>query len=854
MKTLRALNVLDPALSIFGHHLIEASAGTGKTFAIEHLFSKLISAGVPIEQILIVTFTKAATTELKSRLRANLEKTSVKADFDKARIFTIHGFCYRMLKTFAFQANISLDLKDPDTRDGSFAKRRIIFDFLRAHVDEDSYKPEEILELLKKSGNDVHKLANQLMGLMEKRKQFEGNKTLFRLAQKCSEKFQKKEVFSPDDLLHKMKQCLENRHFVELVQKSFRAVIIDEFQDTDPVQWEIFQTLFSNIETLYLVGDPKQSIYRFRGADIHTYFKAKDFIKNHLCLDTNYRSDPLLIASLNRLFSPPVLASPQAQNHPFKDDKGALHFFVVEAESKRSKTWPPKLVEEESLFPFIAKELSYLHIEEAFPLETMAVLVRDKHQAERLCDYLKNYNLDCQVSRDENIAETLGFCALKDLVSLLVDLNNTGKLRLVMAGPFFNWEHELLKEDQLLEMKRVFYAHAAVFQKEGFAHFIREFTLRDDSFDRLCELILQKEAAAQMTSVDLLMFLNEIEKTELEFKSKPATNEIQVMTMHKSKGLEFDVVFALGVVNRLTKEEEFATVGDKIMAFDPENPMCLQHIQEQDAEKLRQLYVALTRAKKRVYVPLVLDKENKPIKIGCHSPIELLNPDFTQFSHTLLNGAVFNIKPIAKFLEKTETPKQIPKTSPSFVHSFSSLVHAERKEKVETSDLFPAGKETGIILHTLFERIFDENLNIDKWIEKTPLENWKERIVEMINQTLHLPLKDGWSLNDIDRTKVFQEAEFVYPMQNNLLKGSIDLVFQKEGFYYILDWKSNLLSDYTQASMEKEMKEHDYFLQAEIYTAALKKYVNCLFGGAFYVFLRGPAVYHFIPKGEPWSK
>src|SRR5438105_10454959 len=113
------------------------------------------------------------------------------------------------------------------------------------------------------------------------------------------------EFLNPDMILERMKESLKNGEFLNAVKGKYKSAIVDEFQETDAIQWEIFQNLFSDVQALYLVGDPKQSIYRFRNADVYTYLKAKDFLgpDNVYHLDTNYRSSPQLVSALNALFS-----------------------------------------------------------------------------------------------------------------------------------------------------------------------------------------------------------------------------------------------------------------------------------------------------------------------------------------------------------------------------------------------------------------------------------------------------------------------------------------------------------------------------------------------------------------------
>ncbi len=811
---MRRFDLLGP---VFGAHIIEASAGTGKTYAIENLVARLIEEGVKIEEILVVTFTKAATQELKQRIRAKLNK-EVLLDFDKAKIFTIHGFCYRMLKQFML-----FDLPDPDESNPTYVRRRAVLDFLRK-ISKDQYQPEEIHSILKKHKFDVDSLVSRLLKFAERRKKIEGTDPFLRLARECAFHIQKQEVFSPDDLLHKMEECLGNPEFVKSVRQMFRAVIVDEFQDTDPLQWKIFEKLFVNagLDAFYLVGDPKQSIYRFRGADVYTYLKAKEHFSSRCFLDTNYRSDPTYIKRLNALFSQCPLAlpkedemleyaqvnhKPDGKDHLFKDGKDPFCFFKVEAPKLSAKA-----IEEEYLFPFITQEILYLKEQENFPLNKIAVLIKDRHQAERLSDFFRNYNIPSQLKKGGKITDRLSYKALNELQLLLEHPKDLNKLKIVLSGPLLNWNHHQLEEAHTMQ---------SFFQNKDFVQVIREIDFCDKE---VVELFLQGK---------------NLEEGE-EKRSCSGREEVQIMSTHMSKGLEFDIVFALGMASKHTGKEDYVEVEDQIIEYAEANPLCQLYGKEQEAEKLRQLYVALTRAKKRVYIPLVHGK-----KLGDESPIELFCK-YVDIDHPInLNGVQFQLHPLQML---DSEPKELLKpisSHPSFVHSFTSLAQKKEHSSVEIDpNALPTGKETGVLLHSILEKIFqvDDRLAwIKQKVEKTHLENWSEQIFEMIEKCLRLI--------DISKSNCLQEMEFMYPQNNDLIKGSADLVFIKDGYYYLVDWKSNYLADYSQENLEKEMKQNDYFLQAQIYAEALERYVKLFdielkYGGAYYIFLRGAAVYH----------
>ncbi|MGL4369999.1 MAG: UvrD-helicase domain-containing protein, partial [Spirochaetota bacterium] len=132
-----------------------------------------------------------------------------------------------------------------------------------------------------------------------------------------SKRKEARNIWSFDDLLSRVYDGLDGKNaerIIRTVRSRFSAALIDEFQDTDPLQCEIFQRIFNDPRSiLFYIGDPKQAIYSFRGADIYAYVKAKKSISSHYSLDSNYRSSQRLLKSVNTLFG---------GAHPFLKDSG----------------------------------------------------------------------------------------------------------------------------------------------------------------------------------------------------------------------------------------------------------------------------------------------------------------------------------------------------------------------------------------------------------------------------------------------------------------------------------------------------------------------------------------------------
>jgi len=412
---------------------------------------------------------------------------------------------------------------------------------------------------------------------------------------------------------------------------------------------------------------------------------------------------------------------------------------------------------------------------------------------------------------------------------------------------------------------------------------------------------------------------------------------VNILTSHVSKGLEFDIVFTLGLIKRPPQREILMPVERdqcvQLEAIMDKDASCYKkYCEELDAEKMRQLYVAMTRAKYRLYVPVAIDSSNSEVAYGAASPIELLlarlenslcedlplkyeklyerihNIESKWLSDFVAkSGHDITLKVLSEDLEEIRfsvadnEPAILPSlelsvdTPSVFIQSYSSLVHGQSKSDgmeidstepghliphdftslIKNAHTLPAGSETGIMLHTILETIpFDivkgnnGHSRVSSWImplvQNTSFEPWCEVLADIVYNALRTPLdqdKRPFCLADVSAKKMLRETEFLFssegqefrnvPMLPGYVKGVIDLFFEHEGKYYLVDWKSNWLgasaSDYVYEKLSIEMENNHYGLQAEIYIEALRKYLKLfnnspfeeLFGGVYYLFLRG---------------
>ena len=926
-------------ISLFGPHFLEASAGTGKTFAIEHIFARLLLSGIEIDQILVVTFTRAATRELKMRIRSNLEKrqypyldgslekiTAAVTAFDRNQIYTIHGFCFRMLREFAFEMELPLSMKEGCSTERIDAALR---DFFQMKLNPDLVSPEQLEVLLrtttveelvqrlkkgetpraaksyselnaafqermppleldklredfaalegsyrKKEGNfdaELRALASKEFGplISEKGSIFTflspenkkvkakepsalyypdffewGREHLLPLIQTAlqdtfyallaawkpiEEKILAEEgAFGPDALLKKMEEAIQKEAFREKVKAKYRAVLIDEFQDTDPLQWKIFQTLFLQAETLYLIGDPKQSIYRFRNADLYTYLRAKDSIdpQGHYYLDTNFRSSKELIGALNRLFDRNWLHLPKEKKtlpylpvraglpltSSFSDQKGAIHCVISE-----------------EIVSYTAAEILRLK-GEVSSFGSFAILVKDRFQAAKMEEALTLLGIPNIARTHELLSESLAFEAIEELFEALEDPRHLGKTNAVAAGP-------LGKLD--------LFALRTLLEEKGLAKMCAALPQMGSDFFQVFELLFEWEQKVGFSFEGVARFFAMSRtmdpETAIHRWKETRSDAVQILTMHASKGLEFDIVFALGVGER--------------------TPLCDE---EADAEKQRLLYVAMTRAKRRLYLPIPPPKKGA---VGKLSPIELFCQTLGSWEQELQAIG----REVSLTLERIEAPIELPKKielpieveerlpppplfPPSYLLSFTALAQEGSSEVLApleapnglyTIHNLPRGAEVGVVIHSIFERVFS-NEPFEELIPPSLLP-WKGAIYAMVEEVLDHPLPMGFCLREIDRAWARTEVEFLFETSPNYLKGFIDLIFVHKGTLYFVDWKTNWLgvdaSSYSTARLEASMKEHQYDLQASIYQEALRRSWQGAIGGAIYFFVRGPEVF-----------
>lgn len=828
------MNVLDiNTFPLSGQSLIEASAGTGKTHTITGLYNRLLLAHsspfdrLSCEQILVVTFTRAATEELRGRIRQrllhsyedsvrfqqqvplvdhhlqaqfeSLPETALLPDWlqanlaamDNAAIYTIHGFCQRMLTQFAFDSGLVFEadlVLDADAYlhqacvdvwrqtvypmgydqarwlQGLFADPKAVLRWLRAWVARtdvnvlpkrsdqslaslwqqaqqqfmllqqlaaevsaadiadlvfnsgvmgrsytkktipvwadillkyshakqmaplpkniERFTPNAMREKLK-DGQSMpeHPLFDALQGYLDtlqslplvlKHHWLDDIRTrFFTLLQQAG-------VLTSDDLLRLLQRALHSNHgdaLAQRIRRLYPVAMIDEFQDTDAIQYDIFSRIYPPVDDshqaeygLYLIGDPKQAIYAFRGADIFTYIHARRVLppQQRFTLNTNWRSESELVRAVNRLFL--------SHSNPFlyqKDidyvDVGAAgradDFALTIAGEKVAplQCWlaPEPMNKAEAATWIAAQTAERIHAllngagqlgSRAVEASDVAILVRNRQQAGWMRTALATQGIGSVFLTHDSVFDSE---QARDLLVLLMAASEPANERWVRTA-IATRSHALdvitlqqLRDDEALWEAELaqFHEYHRCWQKRGVMALImlwlanrqRAVLLRQQTDGERCLTnmmhlgeLLQAQSRRVRGMQALIRWLGERmspsaghdeqrKGEEAQLRLESDANLVTIATIHKSKGLEYPIVFLpylwadVSDVRSGSVNSYYAEGLGTVLNLSPDDEAKENQQREVLAENVRLLYVALTRAQYACFMPIAaaLDGRSK---------------------------------------------------------------------------------------------------------------------------------------------------------------------------------------------------------------------------------------------------
>ena len=1039
-----AAESLDPLrLPLTGERLIEASAGTGKTFTIAALYLRLLlglggSAAFPrpltVEELLVVTFTEAATEELRGRIRSNIHELRIaclrettdnplyarlldeiadkkqaaqwlllaERQMDEAAVFTIHGFCQRMLSLNAFESGMLFEQQLIE--DESLLRYQACADFWRRHcyplsrdiaqVIFETWKgPQALLSdinrylqgeapVIKAPPPDDETLASrheqilarinlikqqwrdsvdELDGLLEasgidRRKFNRGNqgkwiekisawaqeetqsyqlpdalekfsqrflqertkaggvtpqhplfvaidellsepltlrdlvitRALAEIRTAVAEEKRRRGELGFDDMLSRLDAALRSESgdaLATAIRTRFPVAMIDEFQDTDPQQYRIFRRIWQHQpETaLLLIGDPKQAIYAFRGADIFTSMKARSEVSAHYTLDTNWRSAPGMVNSVNTLFSQmddafmfreipfsPVKFAEKNQSLRFVlhgETQPAMSMWLMEGEScgvgdyqnymaqvcatqirdwlKAGHSGDAQLVSGKASRPVRASDIS--------------VLVRSRQEAALVRDALTQLAIpSVYLSNRDSVFETLEAQELLWMLQGVMTPERENTLRSALATSMMGLnaqDIEALNNDENAwdAVVEEFDGYRQIWHKRGVMPMLRALMTNRQIAEnllataggerRLTDILhiseLLQEAGSQLESEHALV--RWLSQHILEPDSNASSQQlrlesdkhlVQIVTIHKSKGLEYPLVWLPFITNFRVQDQAFYHDRSSFEAVldlsDARESVELAEA-ERLAEDLRLLYVALTRSVWHCSLgvaPLVrrrgdkkgdtdvhqsalgrlLQKGESMDAVGLRGAIEALGcDDIVCLTPGQPDGERWQVaQPVSATLS-VRTLQRTPGDGWR-VTSYSGLQqrgHGIAQDLIPRLDVdaagvgeviaesgltphqFPRGASPGTFLHSLFEDL-DFTQPVDPhWVEeKLALggydAHWTPVLTAWLDAILQAPLNEtGVSLSQLSAREKQVEMEFYLPISQPLMASRLDALIRK---------------------------------------------------------------------------
>ena len=861
-----------------GFNLIEASAGTGKTYTICGLVLRLLlEKNLTIEQILVVTYTEAATEDLRDRIRQKLRQalqaleeapgddqflleyladinnprdaaqrlSEALRSFDEAAIFTIHGFCQRLLLENSFESNTFFDTElvaddshlireivedywrnifsrssdmfsqyaadkltpealqdflspfiphhfirfipdiEPATGCSSFsdseaeyietyrtvchgwpaARNEVSHDLLNSQaLKRNIYKKAKMPEIISAmddmaaacqpgsflfdrflqltssriaAGTKINETArilpfyelceNLAQAMNDLHAQY--NRCLLALKKRLLESFRhqlrlrknKENIFSFDDLLHRLYEAFSapgGESFAHTVSLKYPAVLIDEFQDTDPLQYGIFKAIYSDRSLLFLIGDPKQAIYSFRGADIFTYMDAAAGSQAaHHTLDINHRSSPQLVKAVNTIFSrarnpfifdamsfQPVSAAQRQTPELLTIDGQLQEPFILWYLERRSaagedkpspsrKNLVSKTAARNHIITLVASEVSRL-LGLAFENRILindrklvpgdiAILVRKNAEARQLQQALADLRVPSVLHSGDDLFASAEAKEMSLLLGAIQTPNSIPRLKSGLLTRFIDLEARPIillhpnspeNEGVIERWLTKFQLYHDMWTRYGFMRMfwtmmrenrVRQRLLASENGERsltnilhLAEILHQEAHDNGLNMTTLLGYLHDrladdqAKNIEHQLRLESDDDRVKIVTVHKAKGLEYAVVFCPFTWEGLRSDAKdgclfhLRQTGRKTeLVFDAGSSDLQKHlqqaIQEEMAENLRLLYVALTRAVHRCYLvwgPINGAETSAPAYLFHQGPAEQADPaPGYKYENTLTN-------------------------------------------------------------------------------------------------------------------------------------------------------------------------------------------------------------------------
>ena len=750
-----------------------------------------------------------------------------------------------------------------------------------------------------------------------------------------------------DDMIYQLHSALAMREELSAgLRMKYDAVFIDEFQDTDRLQYEIYNQLFGQQKILFYIGDPKQSIYGWRKADLSTYFEAaRQPEMRRFSMNRNFRSTPALLDALNVFFSieNPFLndhfgyvavesgtgGHPQGVCIPGQLAGNPAHNAAIQIYDAQIKGEIPAMLVR--LLAALLDPHTRLNQREVQPAD-IAILVRTNSEGQKIKGILARHGIPAVNIDETNVFESSEAEYLAYILETVIDISWKG-VNKALLNPLTAWNDQMLLSKNADRLVSRFKVYQTIWNEKGIFAMVRQYMLDFEVFrnlnhkenrlgkrrlaniNQLLGLLQEAEYRNELKPSGLLAWLRKQrelkqmgENKAFQQKLEDDQQAVTIITIHKAKGLEFPLVIAPYLNFNNEEKGEFSSYRNEAGSYRfyhngiSSGAEALRSFEQQNSQENRRLlYVALTRAKYNCFIFNAINADDATLTPFLNGENDLIaRYNIADFPHP---ESAPNLQgQLPQELTYIEMPNlQLPDANwrkMSFSYLTQKVKHNPRPVLTDAMDGYdafifrqlPRGAQIGDMLHSIFERIdFQSEENWSPIAAQSAARYFPQlnqdallHLTELIRRvaSTHIPgIDPGFSLARIPTSRKAAEWEFdinstafmpeklaLIPKQHpemllrsvegnqikGLLNGFVDLVFEHQGKYYILDWKSNYLGaaveNYDEASLMDAMNENNYHLQYLLYTYALHRYLqitvadysfeSCI-GGVVYVFLRG---------------
>lgn len=583
-----------------GPAMVLAGPGSGKTLVITRRVEYLIKKyGVRPEQILVITFTKAAAKEMRERFARITKEDRFPVTFG-----TFHGIYYGILK-WAYRMNAS----------NIFSEEEKMM-LLREVIAGMELEIEDEKEFLQGIASEIGQIKNNRLSLEE----YESSNCSDQMFCQIYEEYERRRKLLKkidfDDMLVLCYELFQKRpDILQMWQKKFQYILIDEFQDINQVQYDVIRMLALPENNLFIVGDDDQSIYRFRGArpEIMLGF-SKDYPNaKSIILDVNYRSTKAVVSAARRVIE-------RNKNRYQKE------IITVNEQGDNVHIQEVRHPVEES--HYVREQIAKAVAAGTEPSQ-IAVLYRTNTEPRALVETFMEYHIPFQMKEHlPNLYEHFIGRDFQAYMRMALGGRDRGDFLMIMNRPnryigrdsvdrgeisFENLRKYYMEKDWMVDRidqlevdlkvisRMTPYAAIQYIRKSvGYDLFLNEYAIkRKMKLEDFQELIREMEERAKEFKTIEEWFAH-IEKYTEELRLQAVTrtenrNAVSLMTFHAAKGLEYDTVFIIGANEDVT-------------------PYKKAELPEEMEEERRMFYVAMTRAKKHLTISYVREKNGKAME------------------------------------------------------------------------------------------------------------------------------------------------------------------------------------------------------------------------------------------------